>query len=292
MPLEQIALPSSTPAFASIETAKRESEAVMPAVEATLQHRRPTANPARNPYSHYLRVLISELDDALRRSHGVREFSEDPQCILRIAIRRTTNCTHLADGSTVPCGAAIIDLHLWNEHLPDLSSRSTGLGRATRLRRQIEASLEELTWRLVSEPSFAEIRALRARAAFVPRRRLAKLLRVARSFEFGTDAADTHRCFTRQMHDFWENFLIWALAWAYNPNAPRRNRVFRARCELWVSREALLMRYHRRSSEARKGLPPLATVSNEQFRDHDLSLLAPAAPQHVLVTSQCVASVG
>ena len=102
--------------------------------------------------------LVRRLDTALRRFHGVREFSERPDCLLRIAIGCAAADARLADGSDVARGAQVIDLHLWNEHLADLPPLSIGLGRASALRRQFGASFCELAGYIKSEPSQAASR--------------------------------------------------------------------------------------------------------------------------------------
>lgn len=166
--------------------------------------------------------LIWKLDDALRRFYGVREFSDRPGCLLRIAIGRAAAGLCLADRYEVARGAEIFELHLWNEHVSSLSSRGGGLGAAAVLRRQIGASLSELSGHIKSEPSFDGIVALRARTALVPRNRLQKLLRIARAYGFDTVTSDAPNPLVTRVHDFCENFFIWALAWTFNPTALRR----------------------------------------------------------------------
>jgi YkoP domain len=189
--------------------------------------------------------LVRKLDDALRRLYGVREFSDQLGCLLRIAIGRAAAGIYLANGCEVPRGAAIIELHLWNEHLSRLSPRDSSLGGAAILRRQIDASLCELAEYIEFEPALAGIVALRARTALVPKKRLGKLLRIVRAYGFDTVARDAPDSLGTRVHDFWENFLIWALAWTFNPTARRRNGLLRPRCEVWISRDALMARYSR-----------------------------------------------
>jgi YkoP domain len=192
--------------------------------------------------------LVRKLDDALRRFYGVREFSDQPGCLLRIALGRAAAGICLANGYEVPRGAAIIELHLWNEHLSRLSSSGSSLGAAATLRRQIDVSLCELADYIEFEPALAGIVALRARTALVPEKRLGKLLRIVRAFGFDTVARDAPDSLGTRVHDFWENFLIWALAWtAFNPTARRRNGLLRPRCEVWISRDALMAKYNRNS---------------------------------------------
>jgi hypothetical protein len=195
---------------------------------------------------YWLRALVRRLDDALRRLYGVREFSDRPDCLLRIAIGRALDGIRLADGSEIPRGSAIIELHLWNEHLSTLlSSRGNNLGWANALRRRVDASLGELADCIASDPFFAGVNALRARIVLVSRRRLPKLIRVARAFGFETVASDAPEPFGTRVHGFWENFFIRALVWTFNPTALRRAGLRRVRCEVWIPRDALLARYRR-----------------------------------------------
>ena len=206
--------------------------------------------------------LVRWLDAALRHYYGIHEFSDRPDCVLRIALGRAGDGVQLGDGSYVPRGAEVLELHLWNEHLlPNLPAHVVGLGRTSALRRRIAVSLRELAGHLQTEPSLARVAAVRARAAFVPNSRVRKLLRVVGWFGF--DAVEPARAgsFPIRLHDFWENFLLLALAWTFNPAALRGNGVMRGRCELWVSREAFIARYGQGGARRADDAAPPAAVA-------------------------------
>jgi hypothetical protein len=212
--------------------------------------------------------LIRDLDLALRRFQGIREFSETPDCLLRIATRRVSANVHLADGVDLTKGDEILELHLWNEHIALFAGSQSGFERGTTLRRQITASLTQLAVRIETEHPLGHVAALRAHTAFVPRRRLAKLLRVARAFGFNTAASSTHGALRARIHDFWENLLVYALAWTFNPRVLRRNGLFRQHCELWISRTALLARYGSHGAGAQPEptvRPTLTSASDDPF---------------------------
>ena len=105
--------------------------------------------------------LIRKLDTAFRRLYGVREFSDRPHCLLRVAHRRADMDLRLADGTEAHRGDQILELHLWNEHLLSLPSHGAGLGRGNVLRRRMGASLFELSNHVASDPSLHPIEALR-----------------------------------------------------------------------------------------------------------------------------------
>jgi hypothetical protein len=198
-----------------------------------------------NGYNHRnpLRRAIGGLDRLLRRLEGIAEYSENPDCLLRFAGGRAQRDLHLADGCRVARGAQILDLHLWNEHLLGLPSGRCGLARASALRRDLGASLRELAGRIETDPSLAAVAALRAWVAFVPSRRIGKVLRIARAFGFAPiRAAGSARALGR-LSAVGENLLMYALAWTFNPGSLRRREVLRERCEMWISRSALIATY-------------------------------------------------
>lgn len=196
------------------------------------------------------RRLIGWLDRLLRRLQGIAEFSGEPDCLLRVARTRAGAELRLADGCRIGRGSEVLDLHLWNEHLSGLPSPRRGLARASALRRCIVASLHELAGRVETDPSFGQVAALRARTAFVPRRRLRKVLRIARAFGFDAIAPAPFGPRPGALLTLWEDLLLWALAWTFNPSTLRRNGVLREHCDLWISRGGFVARYGEAASSA------------------------------------------
>jgi hypothetical protein len=66
----------------------------------------------------FLRRLIRVADAASRRIGGVSEFETAEDGLLRIAEGHAEHDFVFRDGTHVRQGQAVIDLHLWNEHLP------------------------------------------------------------------------------------------------------------------------------------------------------------------------------
>jgi hypothetical protein len=213
--------------------------------------------------------LIRRLDAALRRFYGIHEFSDRPDCLLRISVARSECDARLADGTAICRGAEILELHLWNEHLPSLEALSVGLGRLNALRGLIALSLYELADHLAAEPRLDRIVAVRARAALVSGSRTMKLLTVARTYGFERADYVAGEGFWRRVHAFCENFLICALTWTFNPAALRGNRLLRTRCELWVARETFIARYGPGSPERRRELDPPRSGAMEHCDTRD-----------------------
>lgn len=197
----------------------------------------------------FSRQAVGKLDAVLRWIHRVREFSDDPECLLRTSPRRAPASVLLSEGIYVLRGSEILDLHLWNEHLPSPSSRAVGLAWANTWRRQLTTSLSDLAGLLNADPRFRGIVALRAHTALVPSARLPKLLRVARTFGF--EPARSVGCEPRRwrLGELLDALVLGLLAWAFNPAALRRNGLWRQQCDLWISRHGLEARYGRSGAD-------------------------------------------
>src|SRR6185312_15368381 len=101
--------------------------------------RHAAARHAATPLLLPARWLVARIDDVSRWCNGIVEFSTAPDCLLRVAVSRATERRVLADRA-VEAGEAVVELHLWNEHIPSLEGFS-GLGWVARIRRQMIRSL-------------------------------------------------------------------------------------------------------------------------------------------------------
>jgi hypothetical protein len=201
-------------------------------------------------------LVVGGLDVMLRRCYGIHEFTDDPDCVIRISLGVACFPVALSDGTEVHVGDRIGVLHLWNEHLPRFPSRGPDLCWASDMRRRVRRSLERLTDHMEAHPDWRDVRALRAEAAFVSRIGAFQLSRVAERHGFEMIAAPAS--VARQLHDLGENFLLWGMARAFNPAALRRCRFIRDRHELWISRRRLVARYARqRPSSGFRKAPPI-----------------------------------
>jgi hypothetical protein len=203
-------------------------------------------------YVSLSRRAVGKLDAVLRWIHRVHEFGAEPECLLRASQGRAPASVLLAEGIYVLRGSEILDLHLWNEHLPRPPSRPIGLAWANTWRRQLTTSLSELASQLDSDPSLQGVVALRAHTALVRVDRLPKLLHVARAF--GLEPVRSVGSERRQwrLSELFDALLLGLLAWAFNPAALRRNGLWRQQCDLWISRDALDARYGRSGADRKR----------------------------------------
>ena len=77
-----------------------------------------------------MRALMRRIDAWMLRVLGIFEFSDDPECVLRLQITRAPH-TLCLNGRVVNAGEPVLELHLWNEHIPPLPPSGPDLAWAT-----------------------------------------------------------------------------------------------------------------------------------------------------------------
>jgi len=184
--------------------------------------------------------LVTPLDVILRLSQGVYEFTDDAECLLRIAPKRAPCHIRLADGTAVEAGEAIGDLHLWNEHLPRFPPGGPDLCWAKLMARRLRRSLNLLALYVSSAPPWRDVRVFRAKIAISDPRRLVRIRRaVAR---YGFEVRIPPRPVLHSAHRLGDSLLLLALTGAFNPAALGRRQFFCHRLELLITRQELLAR--------------------------------------------------
>ena len=127
--------------------------------------------------------FIFAFDSWLRRREGVFEYSHKPDCIFRAQLRRLSSDVLLSDGTFGRPGDRVIDLHLWNEHIPAMPIAGYSLAWGCRFNRSFEKSLGELAQSLVNKPELSDINIIRANTTST---RFIVLLRGMASRSFAT----------------------------------------------------------------------------------------------------------
>ncbi len=201
--------------------------------------------PARHRYaiassagSDLLRRAIGGFDGYLSLRCGVKTYSRDPRCLLRCATIPSAHAFTLSDGVALLPGDLVIDLHLWNEHIPPLPPSGPDLAWGRLVAAWMRHSLTLLVGALDAEPGLRHARAIRAKTNFVGLGERSESLSrlIAR---FGFEDVDEPSSLPERVHDAFENVLIGALTWTHNPEALRRDRLIRQRRPVWMSVEAL-----------------------------------------------------
>lgn len=189
-----------------------------------------------------VRQLVRSFDALLSQYYGIHEFTDDPGCIIRIARARAGRAVILSDGTELGIDDPVLDLHWWNERLPQIPQRGPDPAWAAAMRRRIRSSLQTLGRHLASVHDYDDVRGLRAEIVFGTRIGRQQLVRAARRFGFDVVERAAPHGFTAQLHQAGDSMLLWGLIWAYNPGGLKHKPLLRERDELWISRGALIER--------------------------------------------------
>lgn len=187
-----------------------------------------------------MRALIRGLDAVQRKAQGVYEFTDDPDCVFRVQVRRTHRPLVFA-GETIAKGERVLYLHLWNEQIPHFPAEGADFGWAVGTQKLILASLGAVARHMQEEAQLAEVRVVGGvTALFSPgdgsgTERLMKRL--------GFIVQDSGGPLGR-FAEFWENLYATWLMWTFNPGSLRNRKVlFQRRAEIWMTADEFLRRY-------------------------------------------------
>lgn len=194
-----------------------------------------------NPFAALGRYAIRAIDWIVRFAYRVKPFTDDPDCILRIAPSRSKRQLLLSDGVQVKVGDPILVIHFWNERLGGSPQDRIALGWGRYMLRRFNASLRMLAAYLDQHPWANDIVALRGDLDFVKDVLPAKTVFMRLGFDVVPKERPGARFWRRA---FWDNLYSYFLMWAFNPGSLRGKRLSEmVRVELWISRERLAQIY-------------------------------------------------
>jgi hypothetical protein len=182
---------------------------------------------------------MRRVDAILRRRMGVAEFSGDPECLIRVSRIEAGRALTLAGGAVRP-GDAVLEIHLWNEHLPPIPADGRTASWANLFKRRMRFSLALLARHVAQHPECRHIVAITASPAFPDRIGPLPLARLCE--HFGWEIVPPRHA-SDGIHARLDGLLVWLLIWAFNPAGLRDRGVAHRRIEVWMSRARLLERY-------------------------------------------------
>jgi hypothetical protein len=197
---------------------------------------------AHGPRS-FLARMIERLDLHLRLEQGVVEYSASPHCIFRLQLIESPDDFTFSDGARVRAGDRLLDLHIWNEHVPLIGKSGPTVAFARRLDRCIDASLLELTGFLRERADLDDVRAIRGNLVLGSKERSSQIARIAARYGFERVARSAPLSVGERLHRFGENILISMLVFARNPGSLRADTLWRDRTLTYLSRRRLEQRY-------------------------------------------------
>lgn len=184
------------------------------------------------------RRAIRSFDAFLRRAYRIEEFTQDPECIVRLGPGRCRKAVRLADGTVLEPGDPVLEMHLWNEHLPPIPPGGHTVAWGARLLYLMRRSLRLLAEHVLGNSRFAGVHALHGILPIPGGEALPRWERALR--HLGFEVVRPQSGLWHRFAAFWENLYTWAIIWAFNPPSLRRRRFGRmVRCHVWLTRKTL-----------------------------------------------------
>ncbi|KPL23761.1 MAG: hypothetical protein AMJ93_03955 [Anaerolineae bacterium SM23_84] len=200
------------------------------------------------------RAAIRAIDHIVRSVKGVREFTDDELCLLRIGKAKSDRHIILSDGTEILDSETTGELHLWNEHVPPIPGDGTYLIWAKRFYSRLLCSTRLLARYMVSQPEWRHIHAWRGESSFMP-----KGIHAVQLFSrAGSDVIqeDSALRIGQRFADFWDNLYWWMLAWTFNPASLERKKLPKLeRWQIWISSARLQEKYGRTPAQQRRRSP-------------------------------------
>lgn len=191
--------------------------------------------------------LVMAIDRRQRRRLGIREFTDDPDCIMRLALTTARTGAELADGWVIRPGDRVGVLHMWNEHIPRMPPIGPDLAWARAGFHLPVHSLRLLARYVVETPSLKDITAFGGSPTFVY---TPNADRMAHRLGFELFDPVPPRGPVEWGAGLVMRLWSWLLRRAFNPKSAQglRLRDFQQR-PAWISRRTLIARYGPAESE-------------------------------------------
>jgi hypothetical protein len=187
-----------------------------------------------------LRAGVRWIDHLLSKSQGITPISQDPDCILRIQLGRSSHIVTLSN-EIILRGDPILALHMDNEHMPGLPHAGANLDWALKLRRQVVYSFRQVAKVIRPDGRYAYVRAIYGASTLFSFTDHIGGLRMMQ--HLGFTVLPYHRPFGR-FGEFWENLFSWWLMWTYNqPSLHNRQFSNLQRTEIWMLADEFIARY-------------------------------------------------
>ncbi len=175
------------------------------------------------------------LDRRLQSRGGVFCYTLDPNCILRVSLTKLRSPLRLDCRTTLPDGAILAELHLWNEQLPALSEHESLIAWALHFSHSFTHSLRLLSAYMASQ-ELDGVRAIRPGMAPGTTEMTERLLSLSGRYGFRPSEPQGAGSTARR---FGEGILFSMMMPAQNARAFRLSKLRRARVLVFTTREAL-----------------------------------------------------
>jgi hypothetical protein len=188
--------------------------------------------------------MVRKLDSAMKSYLHIFEYTGEQECILRIAFAKNDHEISLSDGTHIPAGETIGELHFWNEHIPPMTAAGPDLTWALNFQRRLIRSLAELAEYVDKNPEFSDVRAFRGELFFGSRCKVLQMSKSVKRCGFEIISKAGWSGLLSFFSCFWEIVYNMMLVWAFNPASLKDKKLRELkRCQLWMSRRVLLDKY-------------------------------------------------
>jgi hypothetical protein len=191
----------------------------------------------------WVEQAVFGLDRWLRQRQGVYEYSDDALCIFRAQRGRADCAFTLSDGTHIRPGEPVLNLHLWNEHVPPMGQSTVDMAWAREFTRRVELSLRALARHLRWNRSLDGIVAIRGDMRLGTAEQSGQLARLAGRYGFEPAGNGGFDLGLTTLQRLAENIFICMLVLATNPVALRAPVLRRHHKLVYLSRAVLETRY-------------------------------------------------
>lgn len=187
-----------------------------------------------------MRSLFRLLDAVLHLISGNYAFCEDARCLFRLRQTRAQHTVEL-QGATIRRGEPVLELHLWNRHVPPMPPEGANLAWALAVRRMLGHSLQLVAVEVLRDPALTRIRAVRGDSVMVNLNAGSGSSHLMERLGF---TVRPYQSPLGRFSEFWKNLHAWMLMWAYNPVSLRgRGPLELRRSEVWMTTADFVQRY-------------------------------------------------
>jgi hypothetical protein len=191
-------------------------------------------------YSHpWLAEMIFALDVWLRRRQAIVGYSSHPSCVFRLGVARSRRTLVLRDGTRLQAGQLMIELHFWNEHIPQVPPNGATIRWARQMQKSISTSLRELACYLSSQPNLRDISVICADVPSATKAQCRQIEHIMGYYGFETLMDAEQLELHEHIHRLGENILISLTIFAQNAAALRLDTLMRVRIPIYISRREL-----------------------------------------------------
>jgi hypothetical protein len=151
---------------------------------------------------------------------------------------------HVSEGE-IRAGETILELHLWNEHIPPMPAGASNIAAAVKLRRALASSTRELASQMNSDPRLQGVQAVGGVTPLFSPGDGSGMEKVFVRLGF---AVTPYRNPKGRAAECWEEVYAWMIMRAYYRGNQQSRPLHRIRrTDFWMSAEEFLRRYDSRA---------------------------------------------